>query len=65
MFFKKRLFFGIGGLVLDWVYNKLFWIDFGILVIEVMDLGIYRYRKVLIWDNMEKFRVIVVYFRYG
>lgn len=54
-----------GGLALDWVHNKLFWTDSGTSVIEVMDLGIHRYRKVLIWDNMEKPRAIVAHPRHG
>lgn len=50
-----------GGLALDWVHNKLFWTDSGTSLIEVMDLGGHKYRKVLIWDNMEKPRAIVAH----
>ncbi|XP_022326935.2 low-density lipoprotein receptor-related protein 4-like isoform X2 [Crassostrea virginica] len=54
-----------GGLALDWVHNKLFWTDSGTSLIEVMDLGGHKYRKVLIWDNMEKPRAIVAHPRVG
>ncbi|XP_062576146.1 low-density lipoprotein receptor-related protein 4-like isoform X3 [Saccostrea cucullata] len=54
-----------GGLALDWIHNKLFWTDSGTSVIEVMDLGRNKYRKVLIWNNMEKPRAIVVHPRLG
>lgn len=50
---------------MDWVHNKLFWTDSGTSLIEVMDLGGHKYRKVLIWDNMEKPRAIVAHPRVG
>lgn len=38
----------LGGLVVDWVYDKFYWIDLGILRIEVVNLdGVYW--KVLLW----------------
>ncbi|XP_055996988.1 low-density lipoprotein receptor-related protein 4-like isoform X3 [Ostrea edulis] len=54
-----------GGLALDWIHNKLFWTDSGMSVIEVMDLGTDKYRKVLIWDDIRKPRAIVAYPRLG
>lgn len=45
---------------MDWIHELLFWTDAGTATIEVTDLdGIYR--KVLIWENLEKPRALVAH----
>lgn len=45
---------------MDWIHELLFWTDAGTSTIEVADLdGIYR--KVLIWENLEKPRALVAH----
>ena len=45
---------------MDWIHELLFWTDAGTSTIEVTDLdGIYR--KVLIWENLEKPRALVAH----
>ena len=54
------MFVSTGGVAVDWVHNNLFWTDSGTSRIEVSDLD-GRHRKVLIWENLEKPRAIVVH----
>lgn len=54
------VFVSVGGIAVDWEHNLLFWADSGTSTIEVTDLD-GKYRKVLIWNQMEKPRAIVVH----
>ena len=49
-----------GGLAVDWVHDKLFWTDSGTARIEVSNLD-GSYRKVILWQNMEKPRAIAAF----
>lgn len=49
----------LDGIVVDWIVRNLYWIDIGIDRIEVARLnGIFR--RVLISDDLDEFRVIVL-----
>lgn len=49
----------LDGIVVDWIVRNLYWIDIGIDRIEVARLnGIFR--RVLILDDLDEFRVIVL-----
>lgn len=49
----------LDGIVVDWIVWNLYWIDIGIDRIEVARLnGIFR--RVLISDDLDEFRVIVL-----
>lgn len=49
----------LDGIVVDWIVRNLYWIDIGIDRIEVERLnGIFR--RVLISDDLDEFRVIVL-----
>ena len=50
----------LGGLAVDWVHDKLFWTDSGTARIEVSNLD-GSYRKVILWENLEKPRAIAAY----
>lgn len=52
------------GLVIDWVINKLYWIDVGIDWIEVVNID-GSMRIVFIWENFDCFWDIVVEFMGG
>ena len=45
---------------MDWIHNNLFWTDSGTSRIEVSNLD-GEHRKVLLWEDLEKPRAIVVH----
>lgn len=49
-----------GGIAVDWIHDKLFWTDAGTHRIEVSNLD-GTYRKVVIWEGLEKPRAIVAH----
>lgn len=49
-----------GGIAVDWINDKLFWTDAGTSRIEVSNLD-GSYRKVILWQNIQKPRAIAAH----
>lgn len=52
------------GLAVDWVANNIFWTDTGLKVLEVAKLD-GSFRKVILRDNLNDPRAMIVYPKYG